>query len=153
MKKITAIIILTSDKESVAVGEDITVTLTVSCKGGSFSTLVLYYDNTALTLKEYQEDGFNPRIGKLTIDAPDSDEVTRTFVFQGEKEGSTEVSISVIEFISLDGSSATDYNNLVTIPLTIYPKEELSDNSYLKNLDLFSSFLSCSLGSIGYNFI
>ena len=95
---------MTASRSEVEIGETFTVTVDIECKGGSMADMSLSYSSTYLELIECPENDYNRNNGRLLVDAASSDKETRTFVFRTLAKGSTTVYLSVIKFVSIEGS-------------------------------------------------
>lgn len=130
-----------TSRSEVEIGETFTVTVEIECKGGSMADMSLSYSNTYLELVEYPENDYNRSNGRLLVDAASSDKETRTFVFRTLAKGSTTVYLSVIKFVSIEGSEISGYGNSLTTTVNIVektdkPDEKPSDDATIKNISI-----------------
>ena len=107
---------------SVTVGDTVTVTISISCDGGSMASLRLNYNSSYMTLTDYPSSDFNPSTGMLLIDASDSNSASRTFKFRTGGVGSTTISLTVVEFYGMTDSNVTGYSSQLSKTITVKQK-------------------------------
>ena len=132
---------MTASRSEVEIGETFTVTVDIECKGGSMADMSLSYSSTYLELIECPENDYNRNNGRLLVDAASSDKETRTFVFRTLAKGSTTVYLSVIKFVSIEGSEISGYGNSLTTTVNIVekkdtPEEKPSDDATIRSISV-----------------
>ena len=130
---------MSASETEVEVGSIFSVLIDIACEGGSMAEMAMSFSSEYLELVEYPQDDFNKANGRLLVDASQSNNETRTFVFKALKTGYTTVSLSVIKFVSMSGSEIYGYGNSLTASVNIVEKkevrpEDMSADSTLKEI-------------------
>ena len=137
---------LSSSRSEVEIGELLTVTVDIECKGGSMADMSLSYNRSYLELVEYPQSDYNTANGRLLVDASSSDKETRNFVFRTLAKGSATVSLSVIKFVSIEGSEISGYGKDLTATVSIVektgkPEEKPSNDAAIKEINVINGKL------------
>ena len=101
---------------SVKIGDNVTITVSISCSGGSMAKIRLNYNSSYLQFLSSSGD-FNG--GVFLIDASTSNGGSQSFTFKTVGVGSTNVSISVLEFESMQ-YSRVNYNSSASTNISVY---------------------------------
>ena len=101
---------------SVQVGNNVTVTVSISCSGGSIAKIRLNYNSNYLQFVSSNGD-YNG--GTFLIDTNTGSSGSQSFTFKTLAAGSTSVSISVIEWESYR-YSRVNYNSSASTNISIY---------------------------------
>ncbi|MBE6116307.1 MAG: hypothetical protein E7187_05725 [Erysipelotrichaceae bacterium] len=101
---------------SVQVGNNVTVTVSISCSGGSIAKIRLNYNSDYLQFQSSNGD-FNG--GTFLIDTNTGSSGSQSFTFKTIASGSTNVSISIIEWESYR-YSRVNYNSSASTGISIY---------------------------------
>ena len=117
-KAISGSVRLSASSTSVTVGDTVTITVSVSCQGGSISSYRLNYNSEYMTLTSYPSGDFNPATGRLVIDT-ESNSASKTFKFRTGGVGSTTISLSVLEFYGLTDSNVTGYSTSLSTTIKV----------------------------------